>query len=142
MLFVESICDDEEVILANIREVKLSSPDYANTDAETAVQDFRQRIRHYEEVYESIEDEGGPECQSSFVKLVNVGARVIINRIQDYRQSRIVFFLMNLHIKPRSIFISRVSVRPLSHHSACSCMVCPFALVWRVQSSTGRQWQI
>lgn len=107
MLFVESICCDEELILANIREVKLSSPDYANVDSETAVQDFRQRIRHYEEVYESIEEEG-PEGRSSYVKLIDVGARVIINRIQDYRQSRIVFFLMNLHIKPRSIFISRV----------------------------------
>lgn len=110
-MFVESICHDEELILANIREVKLSSPDYANVDAETAALDFRHRIRHYEEVYETI-DEDGPERDSSFVKLVDVGARVVLNRIQDYRQSRIVFFLINLHIKPRSIFIARVAPGP------------------------------
>lgn len=106
-MFVESICDDEPLILANIREVKLSSPDYVNVDSVTAVQDFRQRIRHYEEIYETIQADGN-ERDSSFVQLYNVGAKVIINRIRDYRQSRIVFFLINLHIKPRSIFISRV----------------------------------
>lgn len=106
-MFIESVCDDQELILANIKEVKLSSPDYVNVDADTAVADFKERIRHYEEVYQTI-SEDGPEGESSFIKLINVGAKAIINRIQDYRQSRIIFFLMNLHIKPRSIFISRV----------------------------------
>lgn len=109
VLFIESICSDEDLILANIREVKLTSPDYANTDDDTAVADFKQRIRHYEEIYETIQEDREPEAHKSFVKLYDVGAKVIINRIRDYRQSRIVFFLMNLHIKPRSIFISRVS---------------------------------
>src|SRR5690606_29788921 len=35
------------------------------------------------------------------------GAKAIINRIMDYRQSKIVFYLMNLHIKPRSIYLCR-----------------------------------
>jgi 6-phosphofructo-2-kinase/fructose-2,6-biphosphatase 2 len=43
-----------------------------------------------------------------------VGSQVIINRIQDYLQSRVVYYLMNLHIKPRSIWVSRVSI-PLPH---------------------------
>jgi hypothetical protein len=38
-----------------------------------------------------------------------VGKQVIINQIQDYLQSRVVYYLMNLHIKPRSIWLSRVS---------------------------------
>jgi 6-phosphofructo-2-kinase/fructose-2,6-biphosphatase 2 len=96
------------LILANIREVKLSSPDYANVDSDTAVSDFTERIQHYAEIYQTL-DEDGPEERASFVKLIDVGAKVIINRIHHYRQSRIIFFLMNLHIKPRSIFISRVS---------------------------------
>lgn len=105
-MFIESICTDEDLILANIREVKLSSPDYANIDPEEAVTDFRQRIRHYEAVYESI-SEDGPEQDYSFVKICNVGSRVLINRILDYLQSKIIFFLMNLHIKPRHIYIAR-----------------------------------
>jgi 6-phosphofructo-2-kinase/fructose-2,6-biphosphatase 2 len=40
---------------------------------------------------------------------MNVGRKVFINRIQDYLQSRVVYFLMNLHIRPRSVWLSRVS---------------------------------
>lgn len=106
VLYVESICGEESVVLANIREVKLSSPDYAHMDTEEAIRDFQQRIKHYAEVYETLDEEGDEEAYS-FVKLIDIGARTIINRIQSYRQSRIVFFLINLHIQPRSIYIMR-----------------------------------
>lgn len=66
--------------------------------------DFRNRIRYYEKYYETIEE---PEL--TYVKLINIGSQVIINRIQDFLQSRIVYYLMNLHIRPRSIYLSRVS---------------------------------
>lgn len=104
VMFVESKCDDEEIIMANIREVKLNSPDYEGQDPELAAQDFARRIKNYESVYETI-----AEPELTYVKLVNVGAQVVINCIRDYLQSRIVYYLMNLHIKPRSIWLSRVS---------------------------------
>jgi 6-phosphofructo-2-kinase/fructose-2,6-biphosphatase 2 len=105
-LFVESKCDDEELIMQNILEVKTTSPDYVGQDPELAAQDFRNRIRNYEKVYESIDED---EKYYTYVKLINVGASVIINHINDYLQSRVVYYLMNLHIKPRSIWLSRVS---------------------------------
>lgn len=43
----------------------------------------------------------------TYVKITNVGHQVVIHRIQDYLQSRLVYFLTNLHIKPRSIWLSR-----------------------------------
>ena len=107
VLFVESKCDDEELIMANIRDVKTSSPDYVGQDPEKAAQDFRERIRHYEKVYKSI-NEDGDEDDLTYLKIMNVGRKVFINRIQDYLQSRIVYFLMNLHIRPRSVWLSRV----------------------------------
>ena len=64
--------------------------------------DFRDRIRLYEKYYESIDE---PEL--TYVKLIDIGSQVIINRIQDFLQSRIVYYLMNLHIRPRSIYLSR-----------------------------------
>ncbi|EGS23378.1 fructose-2,6-bisphosphatase-like protein [Thermochaetoides thermophila DSM 1495] len=106
VLFVESKCDDEELIMANIRDVKTSSPDYVGQDPEKAAQDFRERIRHYEKVYKSI-NEDGDEDDLTYLKIMNVGRKVFINRIQDYLQSRIVYFLMNLHIRPRSVWLSR-----------------------------------
>ncbi|KAI9710192.1 MAG: Fructose-2,6-bisphosphatase [Chrysothrix sp. TS-e1954] len=103
-IFVESKCDDEDLIMSNIREVKTTSPDYEGQDPEEAARDFRERIANYERVYETIDED---ERHLTYVKLVNVGSQVIINRIQDYLQSRVVYYLMNLHIKPRSIWISR-----------------------------------
>jgi len=104
-LFVESWCDDEELIMSNILEVKTTSPDYAGQDPEDAARDFRNRIRNYEKVYETI---GEDESHLTYVKLIDVGSQIIINRIQDYLQSRVIYYLMNLHIKPRSIWVSRV----------------------------------
>lgn len=108
VMFVESKCDDEEIIMANIREVKTNSPDYEGQDPDLAAQDFARRIKNYESVYETI-----VEPELTYVKLINVGAQVVINCIRDYLQSRIVYYLMNLHIKPRSIWLSRVSTSKL-----------------------------
>jgi len=105
-IYVESKCDDEALVMANILEVKTTSPDYEGQDPEEAAQDFRNRIRNYEKVYQTIDED---EKNLTYVKLINVGKQVIINAIQDYLQSRVVYYLMNLHIKPRSIWLSRVS---------------------------------
>lgn len=105
-LFVESICDDEDLIMTNILEVKTTSPDYKGQDPEMAALDFRKRILNYEKAYETIGDD---EKHYPFVKLINVGSTVIINQIKDYLSSRLVYYIQNLHIKPRSIWLSRVS---------------------------------
>ncbi len=110
-IYVESKCDDEALIMANILEVKTTSPDYQGQDPELAAQDFRNRIRNYEKVYETIDED---EKDLTYVKLIDVGRQVIINAIQDYLQSRVVYYLMNLHIKPRSIWLSRVSLLPIT----------------------------
>ncbi|KAF9570399.1 Fructose-2,6-bisphosphatase [Mortierella alpina] len=102
VMFIESVCEDESLVLHNIMSVKLSSPDYKDMDPEQAVEDFKARIVHYREAYETITEEN-----LTYIKLINVGSQVIINHIQGYLQSRIVYYLMNLHIAPRSIFFSR-----------------------------------
>jgi 6-phosphofructo-2-kinase/fructose-2,6-biphosphatase 2 len=112
-LFVESLCDDEDIIMSNILEVKTTSPDYKGQDPEVAAQDFRNRIRHYETVYETISED---EKAYTYVKLINVGSTVIINQIKDYLSSRLVYYIQNLHIKPRSIWLSRVCFMLSSHH--------------------------
>ncbi|KAK6824942.1 6-phosphofructo-2-kinase [Apiospora arundinis] len=106
VLFVESKCDDEAMIMANIRDVKLTSPDYQGQDPEQAAQDFKNRIQNYEKVYKSL-DEDGDENDYTYLKIMDVGSQVIINRIRDYLQSRVVYYLMNLHIRPRSVWLSR-----------------------------------
>lgn len=104
-MFLESWCDDEKIIMKNIVDVKTTSPDYEGLDPEDAALDFMRRIEKYKEVYEPLEIEKDGDL--TFVKLINVSDRVIINRIETYLESRIVYYVMNLHIRPRCIYLSR-----------------------------------
>jgi 6-phosphofructo-2-kinase/fructose-2,6-biphosphatase 2 len=104
-MFLESWCDDSDLILQNIYDVKTTSPDYVDKDTEFATQDFLQRIKYYEQVYETMDEKTDPEL--TFIKLVNVNSQIILNRIESYLESRIVYYVMNLHIKPRCIWLSR-----------------------------------
>lgn len=104
-MFLESWCDDQELVLRNITDVKQTSPDYVGVDPEVAKRDFLERIAKYEEVYEPLDD--NIDRDLTFVRLINVAQQVIINKIETYLESRVVFYVMNLHIKPRCIWLSR-----------------------------------
>lgn len=43
----------------------------------------------------------------SFIKVMNVGRRYLVNRVQDYIQSKIVYYLMNIHVHSHSIYLCR-----------------------------------
>ncbi|KAF8802439.1 bifunctional 6-phosphofructo-2-kinase/fructose-2,6-bisphosphate 2-phosphatase [Phlegmacium glaucopus] len=103
LIFLESLCDDPAVIAANVAlKVSSGDPDYKDTSPEEAKRDFLRRITEYEKVYETI-----TEPHLSYLQIVNVGSQVTVSRIHGYLQSRIAFYLMNLHLKPRSIYLSR-----------------------------------
>ncbi|GAA5949104.1 hypothetical protein JCM10213_007092 [Rhodosporidiobolus nylandii] len=106
LLFIESVCTDPAVIAANIA-VKVASgdPDYDGQPPEQAERDFRERIKHYEESYEPLDTEKDKEM--TWCQMINVGKTVVVNRIDGYLQSRIAFFLTNLHLTPRSIYFTR-----------------------------------
>jgi hypothetical protein len=106
LFFVESVCDDPKVIETNVREVKVSSPDYKNVDSEMAVSDFLERIRLYALQYEPIDDK--LDKMLSFIKIYNVGERFLVNRVIGHIQSRVVYFLMNIRVLPRTIYLTRV----------------------------------
>jgi len=103
--FIESLCDDPDVIHHNIYEVKISSPDYKGISEEQACKDFVQRIQHYEKSYELIHPV--EEGHLSFIKIFNAGQKFFVNAIEGYLQSRAVYFLMNTHITKRAIYLTR-----------------------------------
>lgn len=43
----------------------------------------------------------------SLIKVIDVGRRFLVNRVQDHIQSRIVYYLMNIHVQPRTIYLCR-----------------------------------
>ncbi|KAL4071426.1 histidine phosphatase superfamily [Scleroderma yunnanense] len=107
----ESICDNKEIIETNIRNVKISSPDYRGWNPDGAVVDYYGRIRRQEQAYETIEETDWP-----YIRIFNVGEKIMVNQIRGYLQSRIVFFLMNIHNRFRMIYFAR-SGQSLIEHS-------------------------
>ncbi|XP_017471942.1 PREDICTED: 6-phosphofructo-2-kinase/fructose-2,6-bisphosphatase [Rhagoletis zephyria] len=105
LFFVESICDDPTIIEQNIKEVKVSSPDYLNMNTDLVVRDFLQRIEHYEERYQPIDED--TESHLSFLKIYNAGKKTVVYNNEGHVESRIVYYLMNTHISPRTIYLTR-----------------------------------
>ncbi|OMJ20350.1 6-phosphofructo-2-kinase/fructose-2,6-bisphosphatase 3 [Smittium culicis] len=53
-------------------------------------------------IYETID-----ESNLSFIKLINSGQRIETNNLRGYLPTRIVFYLMNIHIQGRRIYLAR-----------------------------------
>lgn len=74
---------------------------------EAALSDFLLRIEHYQEKYQLLDEE--KEKQLSYMKIYNTGEKVVVHKHEGHIQSRIVYYLMNIHITPRTIYLTRVS---------------------------------
>eukprot|EP00931_Biecheleriopsis_adriatica_P059882 TRINITY_DN35904_c0_g1_i1.p1 TRINITY_DN35904_c0_g1~~TRINITY_DN35904_c0_g1_i1.p1 ORF type:complete len:457 (+),score=87.58 TRINITY_DN35904_c0_g1_i1:75-1373(+) len=107
-VFVESICDDLAVLEQNYR-LKLGNDDYKNMDPVQAREDFLRRVDMYAQRYETIDD-GEPGSDDSgirYIKLFNVGQKVVLRHCDGYAPSHIGFYLSNIHITPRRIWLVR-----------------------------------
>ena len=78
--------------------LSFSSPDQV-------FEDFKERIRHYERQYEEIDETHEPKY--SFLKVYNAGTKVLSHKHEGHIQSRIVYYMMNCHITPRTIYLTR-----------------------------------
>lgn len=102
VVFIESLCEDPTIIDANVRETKLTSPDYKGMDPDEAMKDFRARIEHYARAYEPIGDE-----PVSYIKLIDVGRVVVVHRLDGFLPSKLLLLLLNLHLVRRPIWLTR-----------------------------------
>ncbi|XP_072311065.1 6-phosphofructo-2-kinase/fructose-2,6-bisphosphatase 3 isoform X1 [Eucyclogobius newberryi] len=106
IFFIESVCDDPSVIASNIMEVKVSCPDYKDCNKDDAMLDFQRRIQCYKASYQPLEPDSY-DRELSFIRIMDVGRQFLVNRIQDHIQSKIVYYLMNIHVQPRTIYLCR-----------------------------------
>ncbi|KAJ0414553.1 6-phosphofructo-2-kinase-domain-containing protein [Aspergillus carlsbadensis] len=105
-LFIESWCDDHRIIEENVRRVKISSPDYIGWTAEDAVKHYLARISARIPQFHTME-----EKDLNYIKMINAGERLIVNNKSfGYLSNRIVFYLLNLHIKSRRTYFARAGV--------------------------------
>jgi 6-phosphofructo-2-kinase/fructose-2,6-biphosphatase 4 len=102
-VFIESHCTDERIIQENVRRVKIGSPDYIGWKDEDAIQDYLARINARIPHFETME-----ESDLHWIKMINAGERVVVNNCAfGYLSQRIVFYLLNLHIKSRQTYFAR-----------------------------------
>lgn len=102
-LFIESACDDEKIIEENVRSVKISSPDYVGWKSDDAVKHYLARMSAKIPHFETMEE---PEL--NYIKMINAGERITVNNCTfGYLSHRIVFYLLNLHIKSRHTYFVR-----------------------------------
>ncbi|KAI3667764.1 hypothetical protein L6452_42833 [Arctium lappa] len=105
IIFLETICNDPQIIERNIRLKIQQSPDYAEEpDFEAGYQDFKRRLDNYEKMYE-------PVNEGSYIKMIDMasgqGGQIQVNNLGGYLPGRIVFFLVNTHLTPRPILLTR-----------------------------------
>ncbi|CCK71632.1 bifunctional nucleoside/nucleotide kinase/histidine phosphatase family protein KNAG_0H02190 [Huiozyma naganishii CBS 8797] len=103
VMFLESICSDEAVIERNV-QLKASSADYRGwKDSKLAVEDFRARLAHYRRDYEPLEDNE----RLQYVKMIDVGKKVIANGVRGYLASLAVYYLLNFNLATRQVWVTR-----------------------------------
>ncbi|TVU17411.1 hypothetical protein EJB05_33447, partial [Eragrostis curvula] len=105
IIFLETICNDPNIIERNIRLKIQQSPDYADhSDFEAGLRDFKERLMNYEKAYE-------PVGEGSYIKMIDMikgqDGQLQVNNISGYLPGRIVFFLVNSHLTPRPILLTR-----------------------------------
>jgi 6-phosphofructo-2-kinase len=105
VLFVESVCQDQHLLESNMR-LKLSGPDYADKDPVAALADFKKRVAIYEKNYVPIGDYE-EENNMPYVKMVDVGRKMISHQIKGFLAGQAVYYLLNFNLAPRMIWITR-----------------------------------
>jgi broad specificity phosphatase PhoE len=104
LLFIESVYNQADMISASVNEMKLHSADYAARTLEETEQDYGRRIQHYVAVYEPMD---AAREKLSFIQVTDIGRQLFCNQVYGYLQSRIMFLMANLNLKPRPIWLSR-----------------------------------
>lgn len=105
ILFVESRCQDKNLLEANMR-LKLSGPDYKGKDPVVAFQDFQARVQQYEKSYQKV-DEFEEEHNMAYCSMIDVGRKMVTHQVKGFLSIQTVTYLMNFNLAPRQIWITR-----------------------------------
>eukprot|EP00814_Leptocylindrus_danicus_P003840 CAMPEP_0116042932 /NCGR_PEP_ID=MMETSP0321-20121206/26021_1 /TAXON_ID=163516 /ORGANISM="Leptocylindrus danicus var. danicus, Strain B650" /LENGTH=481 /DNA_ID=CAMNT_0003523577 /DNA_START=351 /DNA_END=1793 /DNA_ORIENTATION=+ len=102
VMFLESVCDDQELLEENFKQKVAHSPDFAGMSREDAIADLRERVKKYEAAYETIEDD-----DLSYIKVYNLSSKLLANQIYGRLSKSIVPALMMWHVGSRPIWFCR-----------------------------------
>ncbi|XP_050549702.1 6-phosphofructo-2-kinase/fructose-2,6-bisphosphatase isoform X1 [Spodoptera frugiperda] len=104
ILFIECVCEDQELLERNIIEILHYSADYKSMSEEEAVDDLRKKLEHYMRQYEPID----AELETiSFVRVENVGETVTAHRVAGQKESGILGYLSGMRGLPQTLYFTR-----------------------------------
>lgn len=105
VLFLESICDDQELLQENF-QVKIDScPDFASMTNDEALEDLKTRIINYEARYETIDPT--QQNQQSYIKIFNLSSRLMVNHVYGRLAKVILPAIMAWNTGSRPIYLCR-----------------------------------
>jgi len=102
VLFLESICDDKELLLENFKVKIGSCPDFDDMSEEEALADLASRISKYESRYETIEDH-----KQSYIKIFNLSSRLMVNHVYGRLAKVVLPAIMAWNTGSRPIYLCR-----------------------------------
>ncbi|KAK4146508.1 6-phosphofructo-2-kinase-domain-containing protein [Dichotomopilus funicola] len=105
ILFIESVCHDQNLLEANMR-LKLSGPDYKGKDPYKALEDFKERVKAYESAYEPL-GEWEEKNDLQYIQMIDVGRKIVQHRLKGFLSGGIVSYLSTFNLSPRQIWITR-----------------------------------
>ncbi|KAE8744819.1 hypothetical protein FOCC_FOCC008543 [Frankliniella occidentalis] len=105
VLFIECVCDDEDLLESNTKEILKHSSDYKEMNLEKAVEDFRLKMEHYLEVYQTMSAKREP--QASFIRLVNAGETVTARGLDSPLDARILGCVPLFNPTAKTLYFSR-----------------------------------
>ncbi|KAH8820460.1 6-phosphofructo-2-kinase-like protein 1 [Xylogone sp. PMI_703] len=105
ILFLESVCEDKNLLEANMR-LKLSGPDYKDKDPVKSLEDFKKRVAAYESAYVPL-GAYEEEHHMQYIQMIDVGRKVIHHQLKGFMSSGISSYLTTFNLAPRQIWITR-----------------------------------
>ena len=93
ILWLESICDADH---CRPFEELSSSADFIDHE------DYQQRMEYYQQNYTSPTDDEG-----AYIKVFNNGQKLFLHGIHGFLRTKITSFVMNLHARPKPVFLTR-----------------------------------
>jgi len=110
VVFVESICNDQELLDENLNHKISSCPDFVGVDREQALADLQERVRKYESRYEPIDDDA-----LSYIQIFNLSSKVLVNHVYGRLAKVVVPALMGWHTGSRPIYLCRAGETSAMH---------------------------
>ena len=103
VLFLESLCDDQALLEENYQVKIATCPDFVGMDRTDALNDLKSRIERYESRYETIPKDD----PSSYIKIYNLGSRLVVNHVYGRLAKVVLPAIMAWNTGSRPIYLVR-----------------------------------